>query len=476
MLLTAAAFVGPQNDEEVAGHHFGVRVCHLVSEKNPVPMVLEIMLEHVEMHGLYTEGIYRKSGAANRMKELHQRLETVTGLVKQWLRELPDPLMTFAHYNDFLHAVELPEKQEQLQAIYKVLEELPTANFNTLERLIFHLVRVSKEEAHNRMSPNSLAIVFAPCILRCPNTADPLLSMKDVGKTTTCVEMLVTEQIRRYNEKMEEIEQLEYAEALAVNQLKLKRKNTMREKVSSDLSAVPENEPLDSDTETENNLVERIKEELAFRLPEMEQPGSDQENLDSEASLSSESLLDEQQQRSGVQLRRHKPVFTVKPSDLAQRPKAPGGRPPLGNLTPSSSTSSLSSCASTASETSNTSFRHPLQRRNPIIPDTVKLPQGIVPQQAATSSRQTFPPTENRTLACLIRKRDQPGRRKDSTQSLYLDNPECGLLLHFASCPPSASSSSSSIATATIQQKDIEAPKGHRRFSDPDIPYMDDDV
>lgn len=502
--INCSSFCAKKNDEEVTGYHFGVRVCHLVSDKNPVPMVLEMMLEHVEMHGLYTEGIYRKSGSANRMKELHQRLETdphlvsldeypihtVTGLVKQWLRELPDPLMTFAHYNDFLHAVELPEKQEQLQAIYKILEELPTANFNTLERLIFHLVRVSKEEAHNRMSPNSLAIVFAPCILRCPNTADPLLSMKDVAKTTTCVEMLIMEQIRRYNEKMEEIEQLEYAEALAVNQLKLKRKNTMREKVSSDLSAVPENEPLDSDTETENNLVERIKsikqekEELAFRLPEMEQPGSDQENLDSEASLSSESLLDEQQQRSsahgsepeghsGVQLRRHRPVFPVKPPDLAQRPKVPGGRP-LANLTPASSTSSLSSCASTASETSNTSHRHLLQRRNPIIPDTVRLPPGVLPQQTATGSSQTFPPPGS--YAHHLRHRDQPGRRKDSTQSLYLDNPECSLLLHFSSCPPSASSSSSSIATAMFQQKDTQAPKGHRRFSDPDIPYMDDDV
>lgn len=39
--------------------------------------------------------------------------------------------------------------------------------------------------------------------------------------------MLLNEQIRRYNEKLEEIEQLEYAEALAVNQLKLKRKNTV---------------------------------------------------------------------------------------------------------------------------------------------------------------------------------------------------------------------------------------------------------
>lgn len=44
----------------------------------------------------------------------------------------------------------------------------------------------------------------------------------------SCVEMLINEQIRRYNEKMEEIEQLEYAEELAVNQLKLKRQNTVR--------------------------------------------------------------------------------------------------------------------------------------------------------------------------------------------------------------------------------------------------------
>uniref|UniRef100_A0A3P8RR82 Myosin IXB n=1 Tax=Amphiprion percula TaxID=161767 RepID=A0A3P8RR82_AMPPE len=333
IVTDCSTFCAKKSDEEFTGQHFGVRVCHLVNDKNPVPMVLEMMLEHVEMHGLYTEGIYRKSGSANRMKELHQRLETdphlvcledypihtVTGLVKQWLRELPDPLMTFTHYSDFLHAVELPEKQEQLHAVYKVTEELPTANFNTLERLVFHLVRVCKEEAHNRMSPNSLAIVFAPCILRCPDTADPLLSMKDVAKTTTCVEMIIHEQIRRYNEKMEEIEQLEYAEALALNQLKLKRKNThywhvplrftpsfkgvVHEKVPSDLSVVPE-EPLDSDTEAEKNLVERIKsikqekEDLACRLPEMEQPGSDQENLDSEASLSSESLLDEQQRSS----------------------------------------------------------------------------------------------------------------------------------------------------------------------------------
>ncbi|XP_036969623.1 unconventional myosin-IXb isoform X3 [Acanthopagrus latus] len=522
IVTDCSTFCAKKSDEEFAGQHFGVRVCHLVSDKNPVPMVLEMMLEHVEMHGLYTEGIYRKSGSANRMKELHQRLETdphlvhledypihtVTGLVKQWLRELPDPLMTFTHYNDFLHAVELPEKQEQLHAVYKVLEELPTANYNTLERLVFHLVRVCKDEAHNRMSPNSLAIVFAPCVLRCPDSADPLLSMKDVAKTTTCVEMIINEQIRLYNEKMDEIEQLEYAEALAVNQLKLKRQNTrywhlplrfsapykgvvVHEKVGSDLSVVPENEPLDSDTEAEKNLVERIKsikqekEDLACRLPEMEQPGSDQENLDSEASLSSESLLDEQQRssvhssepegRGSTQLRRFKPVCPPKPPDLAQRPKVPGGRVSLPNLTHASSSSSLYSCASSISESSNSSFRHPLQRRNPVIPDTVKLPLGVLSRSAASSPTQT--PPGNQALK-YFRRRETPGRRKDSTQSLYIDGSECDLLLHFSSCPPSASSSSTSISVVTPspQQQDTQASKGKRRFSDPDIPFIDDDV
>lgn len=125
------------------------------------------------------------------------------------------------------------------------------------------LLRVAKEEKHNKMSPNSLAIVFAPCVLRSPDVDNPLLGMKDVSKTTTwvfffllkkpkskccicscqmhvglssvnfdsvvcrCVEILISEQFRRYNEKMQNIQELEYAEALAVNQLKLKRQNTV---------------------------------------------------------------------------------------------------------------------------------------------------------------------------------------------------------------------------------------------------------
>ena len=56
--------------------HFGVPVYALTNKSNPVPMVVEMMLEHVEMNGLYTEGIYRKSGSTCRARELYQILET----------------------------------------------------------------------------------------------------------------------------------------------------------------------------------------------------------------------------------------------------------------------------------------------------------------------------------------------------------------------------------------------------------------
>ncbi|XP_017333341.1 unconventional myosin-IXb isoform X5 [Ictalurus punctatus] len=455
-------YCSKKSEEDSGCQHFGVRVCRLVDDKVPVPMVLELMLEHVEMNGLYTEGIYRKSGSANRMKELRQLLEadpnsvcledypihTVTGLVKQWLRELPEPLMTFNHYNDFLHAVELPEKPEQVLAIYRVIEELPTAHYQTLERLIFHLVRVSREEKSNRMTPNSLAIVFAPCILRGPDSADPLLSMKDVAKTTTCVEMLINEQMRRYIERLEEIEQLEYAETLAKNQLKLKRSNTswplplrftspykgvaVKEK-PSDLRVVPENEPLDSDTEAERNLMERIKsikqekEELVCRLPDMEQPGSDQENLDSEASASSESLLDDRTTCLDMEGR-----MTIVLQTRKTKPSSSSSLPQL--------TSSGSQNFSCPSSPVATSYRNQLQRRYPIIPCTLRLPPGVF---------------------TLVQRRPRPGRRKDSIQSLFIGS---GTELDALS---SASSSSSIPQNLLVSS---------RRFSDPDIAHIQDGV
>ncbi|XP_055359699.1 unconventional myosin-IXb isoform X2 [Betta splendens] len=296
-----------QNGSLSGSLYFGVQVSALISDTNPVPKVMEMLLFHVELNGLYTEGIYRKSGSACRAKELQHVLDTdpehvclenypihtITGLVKRWLRELPDPLMTFSRYGDFLHAVELPEKAERIKAIYQKIDELPPANYATLERLIFHLVRVAKEEEHNKMSPEALAIVFAPCILRTPDSDDPFLCMKDVPRTTLCVETLICEQLRRYTEKMKNINELEFAEALAVNQLKLRRQNTVVERPPG--LHVPEP---DAD-EMEKTLIERIKSikqekvDLVIGLPDLEQDNFD--NFDSDilmSSLNSDSLED----------------------------------------------------------------------------------------------------------------------------------------------------------------------------------------
>uniref|UniRef100_A0A8C3K1K7 Myosin IXB n=1 Tax=Calidris pygmaea TaxID=425635 RepID=A0A8C3K1K7_9CHAR len=301
---------GKKNEQDAEPRHFGVCVSSLTSERNSVPIVMEKLLEYVEMHGLYTEGIYRKSGSANRMKELKQLLQadpnsvrlenypihTITGILKQWLRELPDPLMTSAQYNDFLRAVELPEKQEQLCAIYSVLEQLPQANHNTLERLIFHLVKVALIEDVNRMSPNALAIVFAPCLLRCPDTSDPLTSMKDVSKTTMCVEMLIKEQIRKYKIKMDEINQLEAAESIAFRRLSLLRQNTLW---PLKLGFSSPYEGMRVCTLPRYCLSRALKspfccrEDITYRLPELDQRGSDEENVDSETSASTESLLED---------------------------------------------------------------------------------------------------------------------------------------------------------------------------------------
>ncbi|XP_037674545.1 unconventional myosin-IXb isoform X3 [Choloepus didactylus] len=448
--------------------HFGVCVDSLTSDKASVPVVLEKLLEHVEMHGLYTEGLYRKSGAANRTRELRQALQTggrgdgrvrgqvgarpqprphahpcptlpadptavklenypihaVTGALKQWLRELPEPLMTFAQYHDFLHAVELPEKQEQLAAIYSVLEHLPEANHSSLERLVFHLVKVALLEDVNRMSPGALAIVFAPCLLRCPDNSDPLTSMKDVLKVTTCVEMLIREQMRKYKVKMEEISQLEAAESLAFRRLSLLRQNTpwpLKLGFSSpyegimnksppvragssgapeELGALPE-EAAEGDEDREKELlIERIqsikeeKEDITYRLPELDPRGSDEENLDSEASASSESLLDD---RAG-------PATTPEGPPAPALP-CPGAPAPSPLPTPAA--------PRRPRPLSFATVRVKTPRRTPIMPTAnIKLPPGLSSHLPSRAPGALEP-------LVLVRRREPPARRPDLVQSVY---------------------------------------------------------
>ncbi|XP_076215735.1 unconventional myosin-IXb isoform X1 [Aptenodytes patagonicus] len=444
---------GKKNEQDAEPRHFGVCVSSLTSERNSVPIVMEKLLEYVEMHGLYTEGIYRKSGSANRMKELKQLLQadpnsvklenypihTITGILKQWLRELPDPLMTSAQYNDFLRAVELPEKQEQLCAIYSVLEQLPQANHNTLERLIFHLVKVALIEDVNRMSPNALAIVFAPCLLRCPDTSDPLTSMKDVSKTTMCVEVLIKEQIRKYKIKMDEINQLEAAESIAFRRLSLLRQNTLwpvklgfsspyegmlskssqvkgSDSGNSELDSLHEEEEVsEADNREKEILIDRIqsikeeKEDITYRLPELDQRGSDEENVDSETSASTESLLEDRTGRMDTEaiigLHCCAQSSSMPAKDICKVP----------SLLQTSSNSSSASLAS-RHRSSLTLSKIKVPRRTPVMPTAnIKLPPGIF---KCTESQGRISANEESQIT--VRRREQPARRTDKIHSVYI--------------------------------------------------------
>ncbi|KAG9489631.1 hypothetical protein GDO78_005534 [Eleutherodactylus coqui] len=229
-------------DHELSNRHFGVELSRLTNEDRTVPVLLEKLISYIEMHGLYTEGIYRKPGSTNKIRELRQNLDTdidsvnlddynihvIASVFKQWLRELPNPLMTFELYEEFLRSMGLGERKETVRGVYSVIDQLSRTHLSTLERLIFHLVRIAQQEETNRMSANALAIVFAPCILRCPDTTDPLQSVQDIGKTTACVELIVVEQMNKYKARLKDINSLEFAENKAKSRLSLIRRSMVR--------------------------------------------------------------------------------------------------------------------------------------------------------------------------------------------------------------------------------------------------------
>uniref|UniRef100_A0A3Q3JKG4 Myosin IXA n=1 Tax=Monopterus albus TaxID=43700 RepID=A0A3Q3JKG4_MONAL len=307
-----------QFDPELTPRQFSVEVSRLTNDERTVPVVVERLINYIEMHGLYAEGIYRKSGSTNKIKELKQGLNTdvdsvnlddynihvIASVFKQWLRDLPNPLMTFELYEEFIRAMGLQDKKETIRGVYSVIDQLSRSHLNTLERLIFHLVRIVLQEETNRMSANALAIVFAPCILRCPDTIDPLQSVQDISKTTACVELIICEQMNKYKVRLKDISTLEFAENKAKCRLTFIRRSMGKGHVQrrsyhmpsppvspqlpSAASTVIESgseEGAESFAEISEHQQTNNNFELTFEMLALEPRASDDETLESEASI-----------------------------------------------------------------------------------------------------------------------------------------------------------------------------------------------
>jgi hypothetical protein len=103
---------------------------------------------------------------------------SVTSVLKNYFRSLPVPLLTFDLYEDFVSATDIPDRTSKYQALQQLVNKLPPAHYQTLEKLMIHLhwsvirdsiplllilVLLSSIHEHrdeNRMNARNLGVVF----------------------------------------------------------------------------------------------------------------------------------------------------------------------------------------------------------------------------------------------------------------------------------------------------------------------------
>ncbi|OBS78105.1 hypothetical protein A6R68_19506, partial [Neotoma lepida] len=88
-------------------------------------------------------------------------------LLKLFLRELPQPLLSVEYLKAFQAVQNLPTKKEQLQALNLLVILLPDANRDTLKALLEFLQRLIDNKEKNKMTVVNVAMVMAPNLFMC---------------------------------------------------------------------------------------------------------------------------------------------------------------------------------------------------------------------------------------------------------------------------------------------------------------------
>ncbi|KAJ8029411.1 Unconventional myosin-IXa [Holothuria leucospilota] len=289
--------------EKVKGRVIGAHLTSVVTEESTVPPVVERCITCVELNGIYTEGIYRRAGSAAKVKELKHKINTeenidnidlnsynvlcVAQVLKCFFRELPEPLLTYDLYEEFLRATEIQGKRAQLLSLQDTLEKLPTVNHDIFERLIFHLARIACHEDSNKMSPNALAIVFSPCVLKSKVQTSPWDSLQDVSKQAECLELIIKEKMNKLQTMLRDISTLERASTTASLKLSEVRKSRAHK---LEMRVVECDEDLASDVNSTGQTSSEGSQELEIALAEQIRT-LEKEKQDLTANLQSLDLL-----------------------------------------------------------------------------------------------------------------------------------------------------------------------------------------
>ncbi|KAG9476461.1 hypothetical protein GDO78_003161 [Eleutherodactylus coqui] len=161
---------------------FGSSLASLCQRENTtVPKFVKMCIDHIEAHGLDVDGLYRVSGNLAVIQKLRfavthdekldlndskwEDIHVITGALKMFFRELPEPLFTFNHFNDFVNAIK-QEAKLRVPGVRDLIKQLPKPNQDTMQALFKHLKHVVDTGEKNRMNVQSLAIVFGPTLLK----------------------------------------------------------------------------------------------------------------------------------------------------------------------------------------------------------------------------------------------------------------------------------------------------------------------
>ncbi|KAK1794671.1 hypothetical protein P4O66_001382 [Electrophorus voltai] len=167
---------------------FSCDLTTLVKAHNTLrPMVLDMCIR------LTSEGLYRVSGFTEHIEDVrlafdrdgektdisanaYPDINTITGALKLYLRDLPIPVITYDVYSKFILAAKMTDPDSRLEAIHDGLLQLPPAHYETLRYLVSHLKRVTMFEKDNLMNAENLGIVFGPTLMQPPDQ-DTLASL-----------------------------------------------------------------------------------------------------------------------------------------------------------------------------------------------------------------------------------------------------------------------------------------------------------
>ncbi|XP_030594294.1 rho GTPase-activating protein 25 [Archocentrus centrarchus] len=174
-----------------------------------VPILVQKCVEFIKEHGLDEEGIFRLPGQDNAVKQFRDAFDagerpsfpsdtdvhTVASLLKLYLRELPEPVVPWSQYQDFLDCTNLLDftSTEGWEKLEKQIALLPRINYNLLSYVCRFLFEVQLHSKVNKMNVENLATVMGINLLK-PQIEDPITVMK----ATPQIQKLMTVMIRQH--------------------------------------------------------------------------------------------------------------------------------------------------------------------------------------------------------------------------------------------------------------------------------------